>query len=92
VLTSLLDLFLTPAYRDVVPLVRQSGVLSYFGSLVYKLAKSRPEYAEVLDPRFRGRARYFSLKHAVRRRMSPSLQRCYFSLRNAFRSKTAPGA
>jgi len=92
VLTRLLDLLLTPPYRDVVPLVHKSGVLSYFGSPIYKLASEKPEYAQVLNPEFRGRARYYSFKHGVRRMMGPSLQRCYFSVRNLFKSKPATSA
>jgi len=92
VLTKLLDLLLTPPYRDVVTRVHASGVLSYFGSPIYTLAADKPEYAQVLNPAFRGRARYYSFKHGVRRLMGPGLQRCYFSVRNLFKSKAAPGA
>ncbi len=92
VLTTLLDLVLTPPYRDVVPRISSSGVFAYFGSAVYKLADEKPAYAEVLAPEFRGRARYYSFKHGVRRMMGPGMQRMFFSLRGLFRRGAAPGA
>lgn len=92
VLTRLLDLLLTPAYEDVAPHVHRSGVLAYFGSAIYKIGDRKPEYARVLNPEFRGRARYYSFKHAVRRMMGPSLQRCFFSLRNALKGQAGPAA
>jgi hypothetical protein len=67
-------------------------VLSYFGSAVYALGDGKPDYAQVLNPEFRGRAQYYSFKHGVRRMMGPGLQRCFFSLRNLFRARPAPGA
>jgi glycosyltransferase involved in cell wall biosynthesis len=88
VLTRMLDLLLSDAYRDIAPRVKQSGALSYFGRPVFKLAGSDPKYREVLDDRFRRRAWYFSLKHQVRRLASPRFQRMYFAARQFFR----PGA
>jgi len=85
VLTRMLDLLVGPAYRDILPFVRESGVLAYFGTPIYRIASQRPEYQQAISPEFRGRARKFSFKHAVRRMMHPRLQRLFFSLRSSLK-------
>jgi glycosyltransferase involved in cell wall biosynthesis len=92
VLTTMLNLLLSPTYRDLAAMVRSSGVLSYFGTPIYRLIQNRPEYNDLLAPEFRSRARYYSFKHGVRRMMGPGLQRAYFSVRGLFRKPAAPGA
>jgi glycosyltransferase involved in cell wall biosynthesis len=85
--TLMLDLLLSDRFADVAPLVRRSGVLSYFGLPIFNLARKNPEYRKVLDRRYFRRGLWFSAKHEVRKLASLPFQRLYFKARQAVRSK-----
>lgn len=89
VLTRILDLLLSPAYKDVAPLVNRSGVLAYFGWPMFQLAQRHPKYRPLLDRRFLLRGLFFSVKHEVRRVASPPIQRFYFLAREIIRSRVS---
>jgi glycosyltransferase involved in cell wall biosynthesis len=90
VLTRLLDLLLSPAYQDVAPLVKQSGVLSYFGWPMLQLSLRDSRYRQLLHPRFLRRGLYFSAKHTVRKLAPLSFERFYFFARQLLRARTQP--
>ena len=88
VFTHMLEHLISPRYSDIGPLVTRSGVLSYFGLPMYRLASGDPKYRHLLDRKFRRRAMMFSLKHRVRQWSSLSFERFYFDLRDRIRSMT----
>lgn len=91
VMTHLLDLFLSDAYRDVAPLVARSGLLSYFGWPMFRLADRDPRYRPLLDRRFLRRALRFTFQHEARKMIPAWLQRCFFRARVALKSRARAG-
>ncbi len=87
VLSTMLDL-LTSRYADIAPLVKQSGVLSYFGLPMFRLVKENPKYGDLLDRAFLRRGIVFSFKRWVREFSSLRFQRFYFRLRDIIRART----
>jgi len=88
VFTHMLDLLTSPRFSDIGPLVKRSGVLSYFGLPMFRLALGHPRYRTLLDRRFYRRGLLFSVKHEVRRLSSLSFEKFYFHARDFIRSRT----
>ena len=89
VLTTLLDLLISPDYRDLRPRVQRSGVLAYFGLPMYRRVRAEARYHSLLERRYFGRCVAFSVKHAVRRVSSLRFQRLYFLARQTLRPSAA---
>lgn len=88
VFAHMLDLLVSPRFSDIGPLVKRSGVLSYFGLPMFRLALGDPRYRTLLDRRFLRRGILFSIKHEVRQFSSVPFQRIYFHARDFIRSRT----
>lgn len=89
VLRSMLELLTSPRFADIAPLVKRSGVLSYFGLPMFRIALGHPKYRALLDRSFLRRGIVFTVKHEVRQFSSLGFQRFFFHAREFIRSRTA---
>ena len=80
VLQRILDLLMTPEYRDVEPMIRESGALFHFGEPMLRLMLSKPAYRRFLTPAFLRKNLPHIVKLHAKRFMPTFLANCYFHL------------
>jgi len=80
VLQRILDLLMAPEYRDVEPMIRESGALFHFGGPMLRLMMSKPAYRRFLTPAFLRKNLAHIVKLHAKRFMPTFLANWYFHL------------
>jgi glycosyltransferase involved in cell wall biosynthesis len=86
---TLLDLLLSSRFQDVMPPVKESGILSYFGLPMLRQILGSPVYRGFFEFRNLRRTLWNSFKHGFRGVASLRMQRFYFWIRDLIRSRTS---
>jgi len=91
VMCALLDLLLTEKYRDVEPLIRESGAMFLFGKPMLSVMLRHPSYRRFLTPAFLRKNLWHIIKLELKSFTPGFLANLYFQLAG-YRAKTKPTA
>jgi hypothetical protein len=85
VLEHMLDIAQSPSYRDVLPMIKQSAVFSFFYFAMLRVILSNPSYWEFLSLRLIRNALWKSTKLGIAANVPTSMVRAYYRVRAAYR-------